>query len=241
MTEPDAHRRQGAVFRCQPLPDEDAAHGHEYNGRIEPSSWPSNLLMVSLPRRGPPGRWAGRSSEAHSARGFSASILTLPYSHSQGTFHVGPAPSWFGRLMSVCAGPVCNGAYRSVFALQGANRVSLTADGVIGVKGMKTMMVSRSLPACGGQREAPLIPASDIMAAMSDVRPGRFYSVDELASVLRVQDKGERSTRNFGPWWAIRMATARFGSCKVRRTTSTTHLRRFQAFTLCETWKTEAS
>ena len=27
------------------------------------------------------------------------------------------------------------------------------------------------------------------MAAMSDVRPGRFYSVDELAAVLRVDDK----------------------------------------------------
>ena len=27
------------------------------------------------------------------------------------------------------------------------------------------------------------------MAAMSDARPGRFYSVDELAAVLRVDDK----------------------------------------------------
>jgi len=35
----------------------------------------------------------------------------------------------------------------------------------------------------------PLISASSIIAAMSDNRPGRFYSVDELAALLRVQDK----------------------------------------------------
>jgi hypothetical protein len=34
-----------------------------------------------------------------------------------------------------------------------------------------------------------MVSASLIVAAMSDVRPGRFYSVDELAAVLRVQDK----------------------------------------------------
>jgi hypothetical protein len=39
-----------------------------------------------------------------------------------------------------------------VFVLQGANRVSLTADGVIGVKGMKTMMVSMLLPAAANER-----------------------------------------------------------------------------------------
>ena len=35
----------------------------------------------------------------------------------------------------------------------------------------------------------PMISVSSIMAAMSDVRPGRFYSVDELAATLRVRDK----------------------------------------------------
>ena len=34
-----------------------------------------------------------------------------------------------------------------------------------------------------------VIPASAIFAVMSDVRPGRFYSVDELAVTLRVSDR----------------------------------------------------
>ena len=36
-----------------------------------------------------------------------------------------------------------------------------------------------------------MVSASLIIAAMSDSRPGRFYSVDELAAVLRVPDKME--------------------------------------------------
>jgi hypothetical protein len=36
-----------------------------------------------------------------------------------------------------------------------------------------------------------MVSASLIISAMSDSRPGRFYSVDELASVLRVPDKAE--------------------------------------------------
>ena len=36
-----------------------------------------------------------------------------------------------------------------------------------------------------------MVSASLIIAAMSDSRPGRFYSVDELAAVLRVPDKAE--------------------------------------------------
>jgi hypothetical protein len=36
-----------------------------------------------------------------------------------------------------------------------------------------------------------MISANLIFAAMSDARPGRFYSVDELASALRVQDTTE--------------------------------------------------
>ena len=36
-----------------------------------------------------------------------------------------------------------------------------------------------------------MVSASSILAAMSDDRPGRFYSVDELAAVLRVSDKAE--------------------------------------------------
>jgi hypothetical protein len=36
-----------------------------------------------------------------------------------------------------------------------------------------------------------MVSASLIIAAMSDARPGRFYSVDELAAVLRVSDKRE--------------------------------------------------
>ena len=36
-----------------------------------------------------------------------------------------------------------------------------------------------------------MVSTSLIIAAMSDGRPGRFYSVDELASVLRVPDKAE--------------------------------------------------
>jgi hypothetical protein len=34
-----------------------------------------------------------------------------------------------------------------------------------------------------------VISASAIFAAMSDIRPGRFYSVDELAVTLRVVDR----------------------------------------------------
>ena len=34
-----------------------------------------------------------------------------------------------------------------------------------------------------------MISVSSIMAAMSDVRAGRFYSVDELAVTLRIRDK----------------------------------------------------
>ena len=36
-----------------------------------------------------------------------------------------------------------------------------------------------------------MVSASLIIAAMSDSRPGRFYSIDELAAVLRVSDKTE--------------------------------------------------
>jgi hypothetical protein len=36
-----------------------------------------------------------------------------------------------------------------------------------------------------------MISATLIFAAMSDARPGRFYSVDELASLLRVPDRNE--------------------------------------------------
>jgi hypothetical protein len=35
-----------------------------------------------------------------------------------------------------------------------------------------------------------VIPVSAIIAAMCDVRPGRFYSVDELAAALHVEDRG---------------------------------------------------
>jgi hypothetical protein len=34
-----------------------------------------------------------------------------------------------------------------------------------------------------------VIPVAAIMAAMWDVRPGRFYSVDELAAALQVEDR----------------------------------------------------
>jgi hypothetical protein len=34
-----------------------------------------------------------------------------------------------------------------------------------------------------------MISANMIFAAMSDARPGRFYSVDELAAMLGVQDR----------------------------------------------------
>jgi hypothetical protein len=34
-----------------------------------------------------------------------------------------------------------------------------------------------------------MVPLSSIIAAMSDVRPGRFYSVDELAVVLGVRNR----------------------------------------------------
>ena len=36
-----------------------------------------------------------------------------------------------------------------------------------------------------------MVSPSLIIAAMSDDRPGRYYSVDELASVLHVPDKTE--------------------------------------------------
>jgi hypothetical protein len=36
-----------------------------------------------------------------------------------------------------------------------------------------------------------MVSTSLIIAAMTDDRPGRFYSVDELAAVLRVPDKSE--------------------------------------------------
>ena len=34
-----------------------------------------------------------------------------------------------------------------------------------------------------------MISANAILEAMSDIRPGRFYSVDELAVTLRVSDR----------------------------------------------------
>jgi len=40
-----------------------------------------------------------------------------------------------------------------------------------------------------------MISARSIFAAMPDARPGRFYSVDELAALLRVQDKAELRER----------------------------------------------
>jgi hypothetical protein len=36
-----------------------------------------------------------------------------------------------------------------------------------------------------------MVSANLIIAAMSDSRPGRFYSIDELAAVLHVSDKME--------------------------------------------------
>lgn len=36
-----------------------------------------------------------------------------------------------------------------------------------------------------------MVSSSLIIAAMTDDRPGRFYSVDELAAVLHVPDKAE--------------------------------------------------
>ena len=40
-----------------------------------------------------------------------------------------------------------------------------------------------------------MISASSVFAAMPDARPGRFYSVDELAALLRVQDQAELRER----------------------------------------------
>jgi hypothetical protein len=40
-----------------------------------------------------------------------------------------------------------------------------------------------------------MISDSLILAAMSDSRPGRFYGVDELAAVLRVQGQAELRRR----------------------------------------------
>jgi hypothetical protein len=40
-----------------------------------------------------------------------------------------------------------------------------------------------------------MISAGSVFAAMPDARPGRFYSVDELAALLRVQDQAELRER----------------------------------------------
>jgi hypothetical protein len=115
-----------------------------------------------------------------------------------------------------------------VFALQGANRERDEND-----DGLDAF-------ARGGQREAPLIPASDIMAAMSDVRPGRFYSVDELASVLRVQDKRALHEQ-------LRTMVGDpdgHSTFRLLQGSSDDFYRRISVastFTLCEPWKTEAS
>jgi hypothetical protein len=85
-----------------------------------------------------------------------------------------------------------------------------------------------------------MISASLIFAAMSDARAGRFYSVDELATSLRVQDRTEFHEQ-------LRMM-ASFpdlqGSCRLLQGSSDQFYRRVSsapALTLRGPWETRTS
>jgi hypothetical protein len=85
-----------------------------------------------------------------------------------------------------------------------------------------------------------MVSASLIIAAMSDSRPGRFYSVDELASVLRVPDKMELHEQ-------LRTMVGdpdMHSSFKLRKGSSDDFYRRVSfapILTLCEPWESKVS
>ena len=85
-----------------------------------------------------------------------------------------------------------------------------------------------------------MVSSSLIIAAMSDSRPGRFYSIDELASVLRVPDKAELHAQ-------LRTMVGDpdiHSSFKLLQGSSDDFYRRVSfapILTLCEPWDTKAS
>ncbi len=85
-----------------------------------------------------------------------------------------------------------------------------------------------------------MVSASLILAAMSDGRPGRFYSVDELAAVLRVSDKRalhEQLRTMVGD-------SELHSSFRLLQGSSDDFYRRVSfapTLTLCEPWETKAS
>jgi hypothetical protein len=85
-----------------------------------------------------------------------------------------------------------------------------------------------------------MVSSSLIFAAMSDNRPGRFYSVDELASVLRVPDRAQLHAQ-------LRiMADAPdiHSSFKLLQGSSDDFYRRVSsapAFTLCPAWQSKVN
>jgi hypothetical protein len=85
-----------------------------------------------------------------------------------------------------------------------------------------------------------MVSTSLIIAAMSDARPGRFYSVDELAAVLRVSDKTALHEQ-------LRTMVGDpdiHSSFKLRQGSSDDFYRRVSfvpTLTLCEPWETKVS
>jgi hypothetical protein len=85
-----------------------------------------------------------------------------------------------------------------------------------------------------------MVSASSIFAAMSDVRPGRFYSVDELAAVLHVADKAELHKQ----LRAMASAPDIHGSDRLLQSSSADFYRRVSfapAITLCGPRETNAN
>jgi hypothetical protein len=85
-----------------------------------------------------------------------------------------------------------------------------------------------------------MVSTSLIIAAMSDGRPGRFYSVDELAAVLRVSDKTalHEQLRTMAGDPDIH------SSFKLLQGSSDDFYRRLSfapALTLCDSWETKVS
>jgi hypothetical protein len=89
-------------------------------------------------------------------------------------------------------------------------------------------------------RSKSMVSADSIIAAMWDVRPGRFYSVDELAAVLRTPDKAALHEQ-----LRIMAGDPDIQSpFKLLQGSSDDFYRRVSvapALTLCERWGTNAS
>ncbi len=85
-----------------------------------------------------------------------------------------------------------------------------------------------------------MVSANSIIAVMSDARPGRFYSVDELAAVLRVANKTELHAQ-------LRTMVDdpdAHSAFKLLKGSSDDFYRRASfapLLTLCESWETKVS